>query len=194
MTSLERAVATLARFLEERRIPYMLIGGIANLVWGEPRATLDVDAAVLVEETGWPAFIKELGPAFRIIPKHPLAFFRDTHVLPIETQDGVRIDLIWAKLPYEQKAIARATTEDVLGARVRICRPEDLIILKIVSERPKDREDVRAIIRHQAGRLDRRYVTQTIQQLAKALSQPELLDFFNACLRSSRHLHRSTPS
>ncbi len=186
MTSLERAVATLARFLEERRIPYMLIGGIANLVWGEPRATLDVDASVLVDETGWPAFIKELGPAFHLIPKHPLEFLRDTHVLPIETQDGVRIDLIWAKLPYEHKAIARATTEDVLGARVRVCRPEDLIILKIISERLKDREDVRAIIRHQAGRLDRRYVTQAVRQLAKALNQPELLDFLNNCLRLSR--------
>ena len=40
MNALERAVALITRFLEERRVPYMLIGGIANLVWGEPRSTL----------------------------------------------------------------------------------------------------------------------------------------------------------
>ena len=141
MTALERAVSSVARFFGERRIPYMLIGGIANLVWGEPRATLDVDVSVLAEEPEWPPLLDELTQTFRIIPKHPLVFLRDTHVLPIETDDGVRIDLVWARLSYEHKAIARATSQDVLGVRMRVCRPEDLIIMKIVSERPKDRED-----------------------------------------------------
>ena len=186
MNPLERAVGSLARFLEERRVPYMVIGGIANLVWGEPRATLDVDASVLVEEPAWPKLIEELRKIFRIIPKHPLAFLQDTHVLPIETAEGIRIDLLWARLPYEHKAIARATMEDVANQRVRICRPEDLIIHKIISERPKDREDVRAIVRHQGSRLDRRYLNQEIGRLAKALDQPELLVFLNECFHHRR--------
>lgn len=191
MTTLEQAVTSVTRFLDERGIPYMLIGGIANLVWGQPRATLDVDASVLVDESKWPDLIKELSSVFRIVPKHPLAFLRKTHVLPLDTLDGVRIDLIWAQLPYEHKAIARATVEQVLGARVRVCQPEDLIILKIASERLKDREDVRAIIQQQAGRLDRRYLAQAVRQLAHALGQPELLDFLNACLHTSRLPRRS---
>ena len=156
MNVLEQAVGALARFLDERRVPYMVIGGIANLVWGEPRSTLDVDAALLMEETAWPAFIKDLRRAFRIIPRKPIEFLHDTHVLPVETREGVRIDLIWATLPYEHKAIARAMLEHVAGHQVRVCRPEDLIIHKIISNRPKDRGDVQAIIRHQGPRLDRR--------------------------------------
>lgn len=183
MNALERAVGSLASFLEQRRVPYMLIGGIANLVWGEPRSTLDVDAAVLVEETAWPGLIAALRQQFRVIPKEALAFLRETHVLPIQTEDGVRIDLVWARLPYEHKAIARATVEEVAGHHVRVCRPEDLIIYKIVSERPKDREDVRAIVRHQGPRLDRRYLTQNVRSLSQALDQPELLTFLNACFR-----------
>ena len=186
MNALERAVGSLARFLEAARVPYMVIGGIANLVWGEPRSTLDVDATVLVDEAAWPALVVKLRKRFRVIPKAPLAFVRQTHVLPVETVDGVRIDLIWAQLPYEHRAIARATTEEVAGHRVRVCRPEDLIIHKIVSERPKDREDVRAIVRHQGRRLDRRYLTQTVRALSRALDQPELLTFLNACFRSSK--------
>ena len=186
MNALERAVGSLARFLEEQRIPYMLIGGIANLVWGEPRSTLDVDASVLVESVGWPHLIDELRRSFRVIPRDPLAFLRDTHVLPVETADGVRIDLLWAKLPYEHKAIARATIEEVAGHRVRVCRPEDLIIHKIVSERPKDREDVRAIVRHQGPRLDRRYLNQAVGSLSRALHQPELLAFLRSCFRQPK--------
>ena len=185
MNALERAVGSLARFLERQRVPYMLIGGIANLVWGEPRSTLDVDASILVEETAWPQLINTLRQSFRVIPKQPLAFLHETHVLPVETDDGVRLDLIWARLPYEHKAIARATVEDVAGHRVRVCRPEDLIIHKIISDRPKDHEDVRAIVRHQGARLDRRYLTQTVRRLATALDQPELLTFLSACFRQS---------
>ena len=186
MTALERAVGAIARFLEERQVPYMLIGGIANLIWGEPRSTLDVDASVLVEEDAWPNLVDALRKVFRVVPKAPLAFLRDTHVLPVETSDGIRIDLLWAKLPYEHKAIARATLEEVAGYRVRICRPEDLVIHKIISERPKDREDVRNIVRHQASRLDRHYLTQAVRSLARALDQPELLAFLNECFRQPK--------
>jgi hypothetical protein len=83
-SALERAVGSLARFLDERQIPYMVIGGIANLVWGEPRSTLDVDAAVLVEEAAWPGLIAGLRARFRVLPKDAPAFLRDTHVLPVE--------------------------------------------------------------------------------------------------------------
>ena len=185
-TALERAVGSLARFLEARRIPYMLIGGIANLVWGEPRATLDVDVSVLVEEDAWPGLIAGLRQRFHVIPKDAQGFLRETHVLPLETDAGVRLDLVWARLPYEHKAIARATVEEVLGQRVRVCRPEDLIIHKIVSERPKDREDVRAIIHHQGPRLDRRALTRTVSALARALHRPELSTFLTACFRQRR--------
>ena len=186
MTALERALGSLARFLEEHRVPYMVIGGIANLVWGEPRATLDVDASVLVEKEAWPELITALRRAFRVIPKHPRSFLQDTHVLPVETEDGVRIDLLWARLPYEHQAIARAATEEIAGQRVRVCRPEDLIIHKIVADRPKDRDDVRAIVRRQHHRLDRASLTRTVRELARALDQPELLTFLNACFQEAR--------
>ena len=183
MNAIEQAVGSIARFLEERQVPYMIIGGIANLVWGEPRSTLDVDVSVLVEETAWPGLIKALRQSFRVLPRVPLVFLRHTHVLPVETAEGVRVDLVWARLPYEHAAIARATVEEIAGHRVRVCRPEDLIIHKIVSDRPKDREDVLAIVRHQHTRLDRPYVSRLVRDLARELGQPELRTFLDSCFR-----------
>jgi len=186
MTALEGALGALLRFLEERRIPYMIIGGVANLVWGEPRATLDVDASIMVEETAWPALIKDLRQAFRIIPSNPLTFLKELHVLPIEMPDGTRIDLVWATLPYEHKAIARATLEEVAGHHARVCRPDDLIIHKILSERLKDREDVRAIVRHQLTRLDRRYLTRTLRAIERALGRSDLVSLLNTYFRHAK--------
>jgi hypothetical protein len=46
MTALERAVVDIAAALESLRIEYRIIGGIANAILGEPRATIDVDVTV----------------------------------------------------------------------------------------------------------------------------------------------------
>jgi hypothetical protein len=46
MTTQEQALVRLAQLLSEHGIPYMVIGGLANAVWGEPRTTLDIDVTV----------------------------------------------------------------------------------------------------------------------------------------------------
>jgi hypothetical protein len=43
---LARLLERIALALEERRIPYMVIGGQAVLLYGEPRLTQDVDVAL----------------------------------------------------------------------------------------------------------------------------------------------------
>jgi predicted nucleotidyltransferase len=186
MSALGRALSSLVQFLNIHQVPYMVIGGLANVVWGEPRTTLDVDLSVLVEERAWPRMIAELRKGFRVIPSDPFGFIQETHVLPLETEEGVRIDLVWAVLPYEHQAIRRALTEEVAGSLVKVCRPEDLIIHKVVAARVKDQEDVRGIIRHLKGRLDRRYLIKTVRSLSTALDQPELLTFLKTCLDQPR--------
>lgn len=44
LEALRRAV----RFLEREGIPYVVVGGLANAVWGEFRVTRDVDLKVYI--------------------------------------------------------------------------------------------------------------------------------------------------
>lgn len=44
-----RAASEIGHFLEERGIPYLIIGGLALQYWGEPRLTRDVDLTILVD-------------------------------------------------------------------------------------------------------------------------------------------------
>jgi hypothetical protein len=46
MTVLEHDLTNLAEFLKDQKIPYMVIGGFANIIWGEPRATIDIDVTI----------------------------------------------------------------------------------------------------------------------------------------------------
>ena len=53
------ALKRLRLLLEKQKISYMLIGGIAVALWGEPRATQDIDIVVLVSEDRAFDFLKE---------------------------------------------------------------------------------------------------------------------------------------
>lgn len=47
MDNLVATAAKLQRFLEENKVPFCYVGGIAVQHWGEPRLTRDVDLTVL---------------------------------------------------------------------------------------------------------------------------------------------------
>jgi hypothetical protein len=176
MTPLDRAVHDIAGVLDSLRIGYAIVGGIANAIWGEPRATIDVDVTVSVADedlsTTVPRIIGRFGPAVA----DPVAFVRQTRVLPLDTADGVRVDVIFALLPFELDAIRRAIEVAIAGRMVRVVTAEDLVLMKIISERPRDVADAEAIVRRRAGVLDRSYLEPRIHELATALESDEIID------------------
>ena len=51
---------------------------------------------------------------------------------------------------------------------------------KIISSRPRDREDILGIVRRQGNRLDRNYLIPIVRELATALDQPDIFDFYRS--------------
>jgi hypothetical protein len=176
MTPLDRAVHDITAALDSLQIPYAVIGGIANAIWGEPRATIDIDVTVSAEDEELPKVVSMIGRNFRAAVSDPVAFVRQTRVLPLDTADGVRIDVIFALVPFELEAIQRATDVAIAGRTVRVVTAEDLILMKIISKRPRDIADAEAIVRRRAGDLDRGYLEPRIRELASALEEEEILD------------------
>ncbi len=93
----------------------MVIGGMANAVWGEPRATLDIDVTIWFDEKDPDSVVSILRGQFRPLVDDHISFIHDTNVLPLESEDRVRVDLIFGILPYEQEAIDRAVEVAVEG-------------------------------------------------------------------------------
>ena len=174
MSPQEAALVAIARFLDAQRLPYMVIGGLANAVWGVPRATLDVDVTVWAEPGPPASTLASFATEFRVLPDDPVDFVQRTRVLPLDTADGVRIDVIFGMLPFEEQAIARAVERVVAGQPVRFCTAEDLVLLKIASERPRDREDVRLLLERRAAELDRDYLEPRVAELALLLDRPDI--------------------
>jgi len=145
---LARLLEQIALALDERRVPYMVIGGQAVLLYGEPRLTQDIDVTLgagpdrleeildLVRARGWQVLVEESED-----------FVRRTLVLPCsDPETGLRIDLIFSHSEYERQAMDRVRRVPVGNAQVRFASLEDVVIHKIIAGRSRDLEDVRGIL------------------------------------------------
>jgi len=154
--------------LERRRIPYMIMGGLALSVWGRVRVTQDVDLNLSLDEREEARFLNDLRQA-HFLPASPRAivghrllvcrYLKSTKGLPVQ------VDLFLARGAYQRQALRRAPVIPLGHRRLRIIAPEDLILYKWLADRPIDHLDVQAILEEQAGRLDLRYVTRWARQL-----------------------------
>jgi Nucleotidyl transferase of unknown function (DUF2204) len=177
MPELDHALATLSSWLAENAIRHMVIGGFAVTVWGEPRFTRDLDVTVSVPGDKLAEGIQLICSRFTSLASDPLQFVTQTRVLPIMVE-SVPVDLIFAALPYEEDAIARARPIRLKEGSVPICSPEDLILHKIISHRPRDHEDIEGVFRYRHRELDYGYLDPRVEELSDALSDRNMLDWY----------------
>ncbi len=177
-----QALHEISTFLVKRNIPHFVIGGIANAVWGRPRATLDADIKILLSFDNLETFIEHVSEHFNFRVTDPLSFAQELFVILLQSSTGIDIDLVLGFLPYEQSAYERVqwlTFEDVTFP---ICTAEDLIIHKAISERPQDWLDIEGILQRQQGILDQSYIMQWLSEFAILLEKPEILSKYNSQL------------
>ncbi len=166
--------------LDERQIPYMVIGGQAVLVYGEPRLTRDIDITLGVgqERLGDVLALAEAA-GWRVLVEKPDQFVQRTMVLPLDDpQTGIRIDLIFSFSPYERQAMDRVRRVSVGKATVRYAAAEDVIVLKITAGRPRDLEDVRTILLKNRE-LDLGYIRGWLTEFDRSLGENYLRAFEN---------------
>jgi hypothetical protein len=172
MNRLIKTLNSITGWLEKANIAYMVFGGIANSIYGNPRQTLDIDIKFSLGSKGqMKPFLEELEKVAKIIPEDPLTFVEQTNVIPAEI-DGVRIDLVVAELPFELEAIRRSRYVEFSGGRIKVCLPEDLIIQKAVSTREKDWMDIQQIIENQRHKMDWDYLFKHCKELSSFLDDP----------------------
>ena len=170
----EKSLRDITAVLDNHSVDYMVIGGLANAKWGNPRATLDIDITLWISEDKIKVLLSIIEAKFTILVDNPLGFLLETRVLPIKTRWDQRIDLIFGMLPFERNAVRRAVKVQVGKTPVNFCTPEDLILLKIISDRSKDVDDVRGILKFQKEKLDYDYLEPRISELANLLEKPDI--------------------
>lgn len=180
----EALLKLLARELDRADIPYMIIGGQAVQLYGEPRMTRDIDLTLGLGSEGLDRVVTVCGRCgLKPLPAAPAEFVRETMVLPtLDEQTGIRVDFVFSATDYERQAISRSRPVELGGVNVRFAAVEDVLVHKVVAGRPRDLEDARGIVAKNPG-LDRGYVEQWLAAFARALDR-DLSSVFRRLIES----------
>ncbi len=164
----EEILLKIAFLLDKYRVPYIIIGGQAVLLYGEPRVTRDIDITLGIGPGHFDVVAKICNEfPLKILPESPESFVQETMVLPcMEEETGIRIDFIFSITTFEREAIERARVKEIKGQKVCYASVEDLIVFKLVAGRERDLEDIKSIINMQEN-IDR----QRIERYAKAFDE-----------------------
>ena len=164
--------------LDAAGIPYMLIGGQAVLLYGEPRLTRDIDLVLGIGPERLPDLLRTMDAiGLQVRVADSAQFVAQTMVLPCEQPGtGIRVDCILSSSPYEQHALQRVRVVTIGRAELRFAALEDLIIHKIIAGRPRDLEDVRTVLLKNPN-VDAVSIRQWLEEFERALAKPYLQRF-----------------
>lgn len=167
----------IAQTLSAEAIPYMIIGGQAVLLYGEPRLTKDVDVTLGADLDQLPEMLRLVEQMRFDVLVDPETFTRQTMVLPCQDPEtGVRVDFIFSFSAFEQEALRRVNCVVIGNTEVCFAAVEDLIVYKMVAGRPRDLEDVKSVLNRNPT-IDVSYVQYWLRLFSDALGYA-LLDQF----------------
>lgn len=176
----EEILTRVSIFLDKLSIPYMVIGGQAVLLHGEPRLTRDIDITLGISIDQAELIIKNLKDInLKPLPENIWDFLNKTFVLPLEDiGTNIRVDFIFSQTDYEKNAIKRSVKIDLKGVKVNFSTVEDLLIHKIFAGRPKDLEDAKILILKNP-KINRNYIRKWLKEFDKTLENKNFLKQFN---------------
>jgi hypothetical protein len=175
---LDKLIRRIAEKLDEGRIPYMIIGGQAVLLYGRPRLTRDIDITLGIDVDRFSQVADVCTRLkFQPLPEKPSDFVRETNVFPTEDPESrIRVDFVFSFSEYERQAIERAEPVPMNGYPVRFASREDIIIHKIVAGRAIDMEDIKSILAKNRDAIHLEYVRHWLSQFGEHPEYSGLLD------------------
>jgi hypothetical protein len=169
-------LADLKRVCDALGLGWYVFGAQAALLYGSARLTADVDITVRLDQLTPEAFAERLRAAGFVLRIDDPAFIRTTRVLPVlHRATGIPVDVVLAGPGLEEMFLERAQSHRLAGITVPVAIAEDIVVMKLLASRDKDREDVVAILGAQGAKLDLSLVRSTLQVLQEALGQSDLL-------------------
>ncbi len=114
--------------LEDKDIPYVLMGGISSATFGRPRGTNDIDLFVEPEQARLTLEVLAAS-GFDTDETDPRWLYKGW-------KDDILVDVIFRStgdIYLDEEMLAHARVVDVRGCAARIIAPEDLLIIKALT-------------------------------------------------------------
>jgi hypothetical protein len=158
----------LAQFLgilNDRELPYMVVGSFSSNYHGVPRSTKDADVVLEFDEMNWKSVGEALPDGMEIQAQGMFEMVTATRKEVIVTEGSLfEIEVFHlSDDAFDQERFRRRELVDLgLGLRAWVATAEDVVVQKLRwaknSHRSKDFEDVVRVLLRQGGDLDFRYI------------------------------------
>lgn len=187
MKDLKKSLEELCGLFERLGISYAVMGGIAIRAYGIPRPTHDIDFTLAIERENLPSLFKAVSDLGYTVPEGYTGGWVDQVAgMPLVkcrfymAGNGIDIDIFLAESAFQKELLSRRRRESVDDYVLWLVSPEDLILLKLLANRPRDIADIGDVLFTQ-GQLDEAYMRTWANQigvlpgLEKVLGQPPIL-------------------
>ncbi len=167
------------------QLDYAIMGGIAVRVHGIPRPTYDVDLEVAIGDEQLGTFLDDAEVmGYEISPIYRTGWRDEVGSMPLVKMktylaegQSVDVDLFLNETDFQRSVMSRRVSVEFEGRSLWFVTPEDLILLKLIANRPRDLGDVEDVIFIQ-GQLDETYMRHWANIL-------DITERLNAALASS---------
>ena len=169
----------MAEIFENLDIPYLVGGSIASSIYGEPRATQDIDMVAELKSHHIQTLIASTKNAFYIEEEdviHAVSRHSSFNVIHLETMIKVDIFVLGSEA-FDREEMRRRRPQTIADTQLIVATPEDIVLQKLIWFRRggevSDRQwrDVSGVLKVQGDRLDWEY----LKRWAESLNLSELL-------------------
>lgn len=145
--SVNYILEVLTQYLNQVGVPYVIVGGVAVIVYGYTRATEDVDLIVDHEALDVKEFCKYLREHQFLADEQDLlaAIKERSHVTILHRKGLLRIDMKGSYTISDRDTLQNAILVDYGDIEIRLTSPESLICHKLLFGSPRDIEDALAV-------------------------------------------------
>lgn len=177
--SWDEKVLGLRDVLDRRQLPYAFGGAIALNYHREPRSTLDIDINVFVSPEEGDAVLEALGDLYELQGQERAAsdLRRDGQARTL--WGATFIDLFLANTDFHASMASRIEQQPFGDAEIPVLSIEDLLVCKVLFDRPKDWVDIDAVAATRTGQLDEEYMRTWIERFLEP-DDPRLARFGEA--------------
>jgi hypothetical protein len=181
MKDIAAALHEIGELFERLGIPYAVMGGFAVRIYGIPRPTHDVDFTIALDREHLATLYEHLrGLGYTVADVYDKGWVDTVAGMSIVKARlflegrGIDIDIFLAESPYQKVLLARRRCEQIDGAPLWFVGPEDLVLLKLISYRPRDIADIGDVLFTQ-GQLDEDYLRKWAATLGVSARLDEAL-------------------
>lgn len=149
MNDLVGTLHAFGRLFDRLAVPYAIMGGWAVRVYALPRPTYDVDFTVILARDRLPElYAAAEHDGFTVPEQYRGGWIDSVADMPLVkfrlylAGHGIDVDIFLAESAYQRELMRRRVQHTVGGVPAWFVSVEDLILLKLIANRGRDRADI----------------------------------------------------